>query len=505
MPDNNPYEDRSMDSNPSPQILVPPGRTWFFTLLFAVCLVFLTSPMWGPVARKLLETETAEKGPPDSARDAISLSLEARFLIGLTIWNEESKGKERELADKRVDALAAEIRKRDPDGLSLRALQYQLMFFTHLGWKEAEGIAAELKSRTFTILKDDPLKPEDARRVDGLIRRLYIEKLPLEIPDYNFLLERIGFFGFLARIQGDTLATGKPEPKAVEFVRAQAGNLAARMTMYFSALLLAGLIGFIVLAKFLRLAATGALERRLTAGRIPPYLLWEAFTLYLATMIVMDFAIGSISGMSDSARTAISLVANLLAPLVGLYPLTQSYPFENGFRRPSFSSLRADLGVARGEGWFREIGVGIAGYIATLPLMALATLLLYQVLRFTGMNQSEGMHPLVPALGAGKGSGFWVAVFFFMAVVAAPMIEEIFFRGFFYRFLRSRYDAPNAIFISAALFAGIHPQGMVGFFPLMAIGVSLAALREWRGSLAAPMVLHACVNGITMAFLYSTF
>ena len=56
--------------------------------------------------------------------------------------------------------------------------------------------------------------------------------------------------------------------------------------------------------------------------------------------------------------------------------------------------------------------------------------------------------------------------------------------------------------LSAALFAAIHPQGIVGFAPLFAIGATLAALREWRGSLIAPMVAHGCVNGVTLILMF---
>ncbi|MBI1785344.1 CPBP family intramembrane metalloprotease, partial [Candidatus Sumerlaeota bacterium] len=144
-------------------------------------------------------------------------------------------------------------------------------------------------------------------------------------------------------------------------------------------------------------------------------------------------------------------------------------------------------------------------YVAMLPLLAVAVLITLTIARAAGIEESEGMHPIVPILTKGKDSPATVIAIFFLAVVLAPMIEEVMFRGFFYRFLRYHNDAPNSIFISAALFAGIHPQGMLGFFPLLAIGVALATLREWRNSLVAPMVLHACVNGVTLAGLLLMF
>ena len=41
-----------------------------------------------------------------------------------------------------------------------------------------------------------------------------------------------------------------------------------------------------------------------------------------------------------------------------------------------------------------------------------------------------------------------------------------------------------------------------GTGPLLStIAVVLAALREWRGSLIAPIVCHACVNAVTVTML----
>ena len=60
------------------------------------------------------------------------------------------------------------------------------------------------------------------------------------------------------------------------------------------------------------------------------------------------------------------------------------------------------------------------------------------------------------------------------------------------------------VIVSVALcviFAAIHPQGGVGIPMLTTIALAFAALREWRGSIIAPMVCHACVNGVTVTML----
>jgi membrane protease YdiL (CAAX protease family) len=55
-----------------------------------------------------------------------------------------------------------------------------------------------------------------------------------------------------------------------------------------------------------------------------------------------------------------------------------------------------------------------------------------------------------------------------------------------------------AVFFSSLVFALVHPQGAIGVVPLMTIGMVLAYVREWRESLIAPMLVHACFNGGTL-------
>ncbi|MGN6728054.1 MAG: CPBP family glutamic-type intramembrane protease [Tepidisphaeraceae bacterium] len=45
------------------------------------------------------------------------------------------------------------------------------------------------------------------------------------------------------------------------------------------------------------------------------------------------------------------------------------------------------------------------------------------------------------------------------------------------------------------IFASIHPQGWAAIPALASIGLVLALIRQWRGSLVPSMVAHALHNG----------
>lgn len=87
-----------------------------------------------------------------------------------------------------------------------------------------------------------------------------------------------------------------------------------------------------------------------------------------------------------------------------------------------------------------------------------------------------------------------------VAVVAAPIGEEIFFRGLLHTALRARMRFWTAGTISAAVFAVFHiiPLLMPLFF---VVGLGLAWLYERRGTLLAPMAAHSAFNLVGFAML----
>ena len=81
-------------------------------------------------------------------------------------------------------------------------------------------------------------------------------------------------------------------------------------------------------------------------------------------------------------------------------------------------------------------------------------------------------------------------------VIAAPLAEEVLFRGLCYRRMRMQMPAVQAIFMSAFLFGAYHGnvvQAIYGF----ALGVVLAWSYERFRSLAAPVLLHMCANAFS--------
>ncbi len=90
------------------------------------------------------------------------------------------------------------------------------------------------------------------------------------------------------------------------------------------------------------------------------------------------------------------------------------------------------------------------------------------------------------------------------AVLVAPLAEEALFRGFLYRNLRDTLSRPAALLLSGAIFGLVH-MNLGYFLPLAGLGVALALLYEWSGSLWVPVIAHAAWNAITIASVHLTF
>ena len=79
------------------------------------------------------------------------------------------------------------------------------------------------------------------------------------------------------------------------------------------------------------------------------------------------------------------------------------------------------------------------------------------------------------------------------AVIAAPVLEELFFRGMIYQRLRGYCNAVPAILISSAFF-GLFHGNLVQFVYAFLIGCMLAFVYEKLKTIWAPVVFHVGAN-----------
>ncbi|MGQ0457075.1 MAG: lysostaphin resistance A-like protein [Hyphomicrobium sp.] len=90
-----------------------------------------------------------------------------------------------------------------------------------------------------------------------------------------------------------------------------------------------------------------------------------------------------------------------------------------------------------------------------------------------------------------------------VAVVGAPIAEEVMFRGFAFGVLSKSPVGPiGAAIATAALWAVLHASySIYGLAAIFLIGLYLAWLRHETGSLWPPIVCHGLYNGLIVAVL----
>jgi membrane protease YdiL (CAAX protease family) len=214
-------------------------------------------------------------------------------------------------------------------------------------------------------------------------------------------------------------------------------------------------------------------------SRVEGSVLVEGFAIYLALFLFLPWLLRQ---MSVPLPRWAAYGPALIALIIGMM-----WPLLRGMQHAQW---REALGLHRGQGWWCEMGAGVLGWVASLPLLVVGMIAASWIMKLTGEFPS---HPIVDVF-AGNGWAKFGAIL--LAVVWAPISEEIMFRGHLFPGLSAWLRWLPGVLLSAFVFAAIHPQGWAGVPAIMALACSFSLLRLWRQSLIAPMTAHALNNGI---------
>jgi hypothetical protein len=91
--------------------------------------------------------------------------------------------------------------------------------------------------------------------------------------------------------------------------------------------------------------------------------------------------------------------------------------------------------------------------------------------------------------------------FFLVGTVIAPVVEEIFFRGFLFQGFRQRYGWLPAILLSSAIFGAAHLDP-VSLIPTFILGCVLAYTFHRSNSLWPGIIFHAAINSFSLCAVY---
>jgi membrane protease YdiL (CAAX protease family) len=210
-------------------------------------------------------------------------------------------------------------------------------------------------------------------------------------------------------------------------------------------------------------------------------LLVGMFALFLG-LSVLPFGLG-VEGTVGAVVLDFALPWLLLA--------TIAWPLIRGVR---WASLAKHVGLHGGAGAPAEALAGVLGWLAWMPLTIVVGI---AIAFFAAEAESAAGHPMMQPPPTDSDLVVWLWVL--GSVVWAPVVEEYAFRGLLYGYLRARAGVLLSVLVSSVVFGLVHPYSPLGMAQVAIGGVMLALLREWRGSLIAPMVAHALHNGSLVA------
>ena len=148
------------------------------------------------------------------------------------------------------------------------------------------------------------------------------------------------------------------------------------------------------------------------------------------------------------------------------------------------------------KNFFRNILYGILAYIACVPIFLVVIFIVFILVKLTGYVPQK--QHVVEMFLKEENPAFLLYSSIFASILG-PIIEELFFRGFVYNAVKKIGGIFTATVIVSAIFAALHTN-VVGFLPIMVLGIVLTYMYEKTGSLVSSITVHI-VHNVTMVSL----
>lgn len=248
---------------------------------------------------------------------------------------------------------------------------------------------------------------------------------------------------------------------------------------------LAFIVGVVLTIVMIKRATNGEFGVEIIETGVPGRLYLETFGVFLTSFAVLLLVEVLVTGQADTWAVVAGEVMLWACAASIAWPL---------LRGVSWDSLRTDLGWTGGEGLSHEITAGVTGFLISMPLTLLVGIIAGALEAAAGTPEgtSAGVPMFRPPM-----SESWAPVVLgaVSAVVWAPVVEESLFRGALHRWMPAGLTVAGRVALSSIAFGIVHPYSPAGMAQVATGGVVFGLLREWRGSLVAPVAAHALHNG----------
>ncbi|MBM3865386.1 MAG: CPBP family intramembrane metalloprotease [Verrucomicrobia bacterium] len=224
---------------------------------------------------------------------------------------------------------------------------------------------------------------------------------------------------------------------------------------------------------------------------------WPEFLAFLASLLLGTLLLAALAGLgarqaglAGHAATIANGAGAQLGMLLGVF-------LHHRVLGPATGDTRAPARML--------LGSGVAVFLAALPPLLLTAQLWEFALRAAGLPTAR--QNLIRILTEIESPVLFAAMVI-LAVLIAPVTEELVFRGGVFRYLRTRWPRWPAILLPAAFFAALHVnwstlEGLSSALPLVVLAVFFSLAYERTGQLGTAVVAHACFNLNTLLVLFA--
>ena len=159
-----------------------------------------------------------------------------------------------------------------------------------------------------------------------------------------------------------------------------------------------------------------------------------------------------------------------------------------------------DWGKAFGlttRGLGRILALGGVAFVAVMPFFWFYSMLYALGLRWFGVDPT--LQQVALTITGQESLGVRIYLIF-VAVMMAPLFEEMLFRGIILPALAKRIGVGHAIILVALLFALVHLH-LPALLPLMVMSIAFSLAYLYSGNLLVPIVMHGLFNAFNLALL----
>lgn len=223
-------------------------------------------------------------------------------------------------------------------------------------------------------------------------------------------------------------------------------------------------------------------ENQVPVEKEPYFVPWSIGDTWMGVVLLVLISGGMVAALFlGLKREYFQNIGVLLLELVYLLPIVLIF----AWRRISWKHLG-----------FGAFNINVVGIGCGLLLGGYSIILLHNwLLTIFGVDtQGDQIFQMFDQLE----SPVWL---FVVGAIVAPIVEEIFFRGFLFQGFRQKYGWMPALFLSSAIFGAAHLDP-VSLIPTFVLGCVLAVVYHRSNSVWPGILFHAAINSFSLCAVY---